>query len=67
MSFRDGVSHENDIHGTSEKVVFDPSSENEITPDGSIAAVAADWTPDEERRLVRKCANTPYPSYTIDT
>jgi hypothetical protein len=57
MAFRDDLSQEHPAQRKSEKTVFDPSSDNEITPDGSIVAATADWTQDEERRLVRKCGN----------
>jgi hypothetical protein len=62
MAFLDDFSHENAVHGNPEKTVFDPSSESEITPNGSIAVVTADRTSEEERRLVRKYANMPDPS-----
>jgi hypothetical protein len=54
MAIPDDLSYENAIRGNTEKTVFHPSSENETTPDGSIRAGTADWTHDEERRLVRK-------------
>ncbi|KAE9376566.1 MFS transporter [Stipitochalara longipes BDJ] len=54
MGLSGDSSHQSGVQENAEKTVFDPSSENEITPDGSITAVTVDWTPDEERRLVRK-------------
>jgi hypothetical protein len=55
MSFLD-ASHLNVAQGNPEKTVIGPSSENEATPDSSIAAATADWTADEERHLVRNYA-----------
>jgi hypothetical protein len=49
--------------GMSKKRVFDPSSENEITPDVSITAATADWTLYEERRLVGRYGDPQPPSH----
>jgi hypothetical protein len=57
MTFQDGISDQHALQEDFEKPGFDPLSRNEITSDGSIEAVTADWTSDEERRLVRKCGD----------
>jgi hypothetical protein len=61
MAIQDHISHENGpktVLWNNEKTVF-PTSEDESTPNGSITARTVDWTPEEERHLVRKFVHTP--------
>jgi hypothetical protein len=61
MVTQDHIAHDNGpktVLLTDEKTVF-PASEDDSSPNGSITARTTDWTPEEERHLVRKFVYTP--------